>query len=132
MKSAQSGWVTDIIVSDDDDNEDTTPGIEDSDIEDETGIAQLRDRNQLYLISAMKNPAKWKVKTHGLGNGDEIQIITKPAASRMSYKLLHPSFYCDVNDLGDLDNLATFVSAPTDWKQTYDRIVAKSDRIGRV
>ena len=63
--------------------------------------------------------AKWNVQSHDLGNGDEIQIVIQPTASQMNYKLLHPSFYCDVNDLGNLDDLAKMVNAPTDWKQTY-------------
>jgi hypothetical protein len=120
----------DIRVPEDNVEEDTAPEIEDSDIEEDTpDIAGLCARNQHYL-DAVK--AKWNLQTHDLGNVENIQIIINPTASEMNYKLLHPSFYCDVNDLGNLEDLAKLVNAPANWRQTYDMLVATSGIIVRL
>ncbi len=47
------------------------------------------------------------MQTHNLGNGEEIQIIVKLRASHMNYrdKVLHPSYYCDLDILCPIDGL---------------------------
>ena len=108
--------------------EESETDIQDSDIEDEVDITNLCERNQSYCTAEMK---KWTVDPYGLEGGDTIQLIVKPIASKMNYKLLHPLFYCDLKELGTLDNLATLVNAPTDWEARYDRVLARNETIGR-
>jgi hypothetical protein len=120
--------LAEILVPQDEVEEDQAPECEDSDIEEEIAITDLRDRNQRYLQPVMQTP-KWKVQSYPLQNGEQVQVIISPKASHMNYKLLHPSFYCDVNNLGDLNDLAALVNAPTDWEQTYDRLIATNESV---
>uniref|UniRef100_A0A7S0LWX7 Uncharacterized protein n=1 Tax=Cryptomonas curvata TaxID=233186 RepID=A0A7S0LWX7_9CRYP len=103
------------------DEEDTAPDTEDSDIEDDSNLEQLLVRNRAYLNSERANTVKWNVQDQILENDETISVVIKPTASEMNYKLLHPSFYCDLNYLGELDDLATLVNAPDNWKQQFDQ-----------
>ncbi len=65
------------------------------------------------LERVMKNPT-WKVQTHNLGNGEEIQIIVKLTASHMNYSVFHPSYYCDLDILCPIEELVTVIDAPSE------------------
>ena len=43
-------------------------------------------------------------------------------AAKMSHRLLNPYIYRDIQDIGDLDALATLLDAPGNWLERYDHV----------
>ena len=120
--------LTDLKANDDTTSEDDNDSVDSevSDIEDEIALETILQRNRAYLLNQI---ATWSVQTTQLASGERVQVILKPRASKMNYKLLYPSIFCKLKNLGGLDNLATLVKAPTDWKTTYDAKISKNASI---
>lgn len=54
----------------------------------------------------------------------EIYLIENPTASHINHKMLHPSLYRNVKDVGSLDDFAALIGAPRNWMGIYqERVV---------
>ena len=115
--------LTDMLANVDESSEDDNDSVDSevSDIEDESALEIIVERNRDYFTNQRTT---WNIRTTQLATGENVKVILKPTASKMNYKLLYPTIYSKLKNLGELDNLATLVKAPTDWKTTYDQKIA--------
>ena len=58
-----------------------------------------------------------------------VVLIRKPTASNLSHRLLNPFIYRNIESVGTLDDLATLLDTPDDWKVRYNQVVADGDII---
>jgi hypothetical protein len=97
-----------------------------SDVEDESVLNTILERNQKYLEAAKGN---WEVGNRKLGSGEDILVVLKPTASKMNFKALYPTVYSGVKDLGGLDFLAKTVNAPSGWEKKSADLVLSNQQI---
>ena len=57
--------------------------------------------------------------------GEYVYLIESPTASHISHKLLHPSLYRNIKNVGSLDALAQMINAPEIWNEIYEIKVAR-------
>ena len=68
-------------------------------------------------------PQTWQT-TEGI----DVVLVRKPTASNLSHRLLNPFIYRNIQNVGNLDALATLLDTPDDWETNYNQIV----RDGRI
>jgi hypothetical protein len=56
-------------------------------------------------------------------DGSDVILIRKPTASSLSNRLLNPYLYRNVQNVGEMDHLASILDAPTNWEEMYNRVV---------
>ena len=56
--------------------------------------------------------------------GDDILLIPKPTASRLSHRLLNPYIYKTIQDVGGLNGLVTLLNVPDNWEDTYNDLIS--------
>ena len=53
-------------------------------------------------------------------DGNEVLLVENPTASHINHKLLHPSLYRNVKNLGSLDDFARLIGAPDSWSEIFE------------
>ena len=86
-------------------------------------LSTLVERNGRYFTERLTS---FQVVTRELRPGENVSVIANPTASKMNYKLLYPTVYSNVQALGSLDDLASLVNAPSDWKKKFEKLQKSS------
>ncbi len=111
-----------VLLNDDSDYDDGQSDGVVSDGDEDVPISELLDRN----IGIIRSSTVITARHPGARDDEVILIIKNPTASKMTYKLLHPSTYCNVKDLGDMSQLALLLDAPVNWKELHDPLVVEN------
>ena len=88
--------------------------------------ADLLERNKSFLDQITRGLGMQQVRVAG----QNFQYIKTPIAS-LNYKCLHPLLYRNVGNIGELDQLAQILAAPSEWEQYYNEKVAPSSCVAR-
>ena len=88
--------------------------------------ADLLERNKSFLDQITRGLGMQQVRVAG----QNFQYIKTPIAS-LNYKCLHPLLYRNVGNIGELDQLAQILAAPSEWKQYYNEKVAPNSCVAR-
>jgi hypothetical protein len=112
-------------VIDDSEDEDGPSDGEVSDLDEDVPISELLQRN----IEIMRSASITTVRHPGARADDEILIIKRPTASKIPYKFLHPSTYCNMKDLGNISQFAQLVDAPGNWEELYNPLVVEGSAV---
>ena len=84
-------------------------------------VGVLFERNKAFMRSHL---TRISTTRHPEADADcNILIMKKPSASKMPYKYLHPSLYCNMEALGNMDQFASRVHAPTNWRELHEPLV---------
>jgi hypothetical protein len=110
---------------DDSENEDAPSDGEVSDLDEDVPISELFQRN----VEIMRSAALTTVRHPGARDDDEILIIKRPTASKIPYKYLHPSTYCNTKDLGSMKEFAQLVDAPGNWEDLHNPLVVDGSAV---
>lgn len=91
----------------------------------------MKDRlqqNIRYIDQHMNAEPPWKLmpQIRNTSEGVPVQLVVKPTASRIYHNFLTPYIYRSIGGIRGMDHLANWLSAPSDWRRHYDRVV--SDR----
>eukprot|EP00842_Homolaphlyctis_polyrhiza_P006826 jgi/Hompol1/732/HPOL_000926-RA len=103
----------------------------DTEDEEQYSIATRLVQNQEYMDQQISPPSAWVLEPQvwKTAEGADVVLIRKPTASNMSNRLLNPYIYRNIQNVGTLDNLATLLDTPGDWKERYNQVVADGDII---
>ncbi|KAH6598525.1 hypothetical protein BASA50_003564 [Batrachochytrium salamandrivorans] len=97
--------------------------------EEQHSVSTRFEQNQLYMDRQITTtsgetsawvlePQTWKTT-----EGTDVVLIRKPTASNLSHRLLNPSIYRNIQNVGTLDDLATLLDTPDDWEVRYNQVV---------
>jgi hypothetical protein len=64
-------------------------------------------------------------QSHTNKRGECVYLIESPTTSHISHKLLHPSLYRNIKDVGSLHAFAEMINAPKIWEEIYEIKVAR-------
>jgi hypothetical protein len=82
-------------------------------------ITPTSEEHSAWLLE----PQTWKTT-----DGIDVVLVRKPTASNLSHRLLNPFIYRNIQNVGNLDALATLLDTPDDWETNYNQTV----RDGRI
>jgi hypothetical protein len=106
----------------------------DTEDEEQYSISARLQQNQQYMdrqiTPASGEHSAWLLEpqTWQTTEGIDVVLVRKPTASNLSHRLLNPFIYRNIQNVGNLDALATLLNTPDDWETNYNQIV----RDGRI
>ena len=88
-------------------------------------------QNQDYMDEQIKQ-SNWILGPQSLktAHGKNVVLIRKPTASNMSFQLLNPYIYRNIQNIGTLDQLAAMLNAPSNWNERYHQVIANGVVLG--
>jgi hypothetical protein len=100
--------------------------------EEQHSISRRLQQNQEYMDQQttplagensgwMLEPQSWETT-----EGTPVVLITQPAASNMSHRLLNPFIYRNIRNVGTLNDLAALLDTPDDWEERCNNVIADS------
>ena len=101
----------------------------DTEDEEQNSISSRLQQNQQYMDQQITptsgensawifEPQAWET-----AEGSDVVLIRKPTASNLSHRLLNPFIYRNIQTAGTLDDLASLLDTPHDWKVFYNEVV---------
>lgn len=95
---------------------------DDEESEDDLETRLVDHQTYLNRQTWVTDPPQTVETVHGVAHG--VVLVRKPTASNIFHEALNPYVYRQVQDAGSLDDLATLLKAPVDWRQSYATVEA--------